>query len=237
MAITSNEQLKDYILRQLGTPLVRVEVSDDQIADIIDATIQEYSNFALEGELTKYLKMDITGPCSITLDPAVISIQKVSKGGGITFGGYGGKGFVLDYYSLVSGGINVNDAINSTMMLSTQRAMMDKFFGDDLTFTYNENKKKLEVSEVFSGSIVIEMSTQYIPDAVDYIFDHSWIKRMAIARVKLLQSDITGKYDSNLIGGSRINSDRMQQRAEQEIEVLKEELMKKWGGPAPILIG
>ncbi len=60
---------------------------------------------------------------------------------------------------------------------------------------------------------------------------------MCTARTKLLQSDITGKYDANLIGGSRINSDRMQQRAEQEIEVLREELISKYGGPAPIAIG
>ena len=57
MALTSNEQLKEYILRQLGAPLVQVEVSDEQMNDIINTTIQEYSNFALEGELTKYLKI------------------------------------------------------------------------------------------------------------------------------------------------------------------------------------
>ena len=236
-AITTKDALREYILRQLGAPLVQVEVSPDQIFDIIDATVQEYSNFALEGELTKYLKINVSSPCSIKLDPSVRSIIKVSKGGGITFGGYGGKGFVLDYYSLISGGINVNDAINSTILLSGQRSLMDKFFGDDLTFTFNSNKKKLEVSEVFNGPVIVEMSTEYVPDAVDHIFDHSWIKRMCVARTKLLQSDITGKYDATLVGGSRINSDRMQQRAEQEIEVLKDELINKWGGPAPILIG
>lgn len=237
MAITSQESLKEYILRQLGAPLVQVEVSDEQIFDIIESTIQEYSNFALEGELTKYLKMNIAGPCTITMSPEVRSIQKISKGGGITFGGYGGKGFVLDYYSLISGGINMNDAINSTILLSGQRSLIDKFFGDDLTFTFNENKKKIEVSEEFNGPVIIEINTQYVPDAVDYIYDHNWIKKMCTARTKLLQSDITGKYDANLIGGSRINSDRMQQRAEQEIEVLREELISKYGGPAPIAIG
>jgi len=237
MAITTQESLKEYILRQLGAPLIQVEVSDEQMSDIIESTIQEYSNFALEGELTKFLKMEISGPCTITMSPEVKSIQKISKGGGISFGGYGGKGFVLDYYSLISGGININDAINSTILLSNQRSLMDKFFGDDLTFTFNENKKKIEVSENFNGPIILEINTEYIPDEIDYIYNHNWIKKMCIARTKLLQSDITGKYDANLMGGARINADRMQQRAEQEIEILREELISKYGGPAPISIG
>ena len=44
MALTSNEQLKEYILRQLGAPLVQVEVSDEQMNDIINTTIQEYGS-------------------------------------------------------------------------------------------------------------------------------------------------------------------------------------------------
>lgn len=230
--------LNDYILRQLGSPIVRVEATPEQIEDIINNTIQEYSSFALDGELTKYLQMSVSGPCVITLDPAVSTVQKVSKGGGLSFGNIGGgAGFVLDYNSLVSGGINVNDAISSTILLSAQRSMMDKYFGSDLTYQFNSNKKTIEVSEHFTGNIIVEMTLEYIPDAIDYIYDHTWIKRMSVAKTKLLQSDTTGKYDATLVGGSRVNSDRMQARAEGEIEVLRQELIDKWGGPAPISVG
>lgn len=238
MALTSKEALYDYILRQLGAPLVSVEITEDQCYDIIDSTIQQYSNFALDGELTKYIQMSISAPCTITLDPAVQTVQKVSKGGGLgAFASYGGKGFVLDYYSLISGGINMQDAIGSTVLLSNQQAMMDKYFGDDLSFTFNPMKKKIEVSENYSGSILMEITTEYIPDKVDYIFDHSWVKRMAVARARVQQSVIVGKYDQSLLGGARINYDRMQQMGEAEIEMLNQELIEKWVGPAPILIG
>ncbi len=93
------------------------------------------------------------------------------------------------------------------------------------------------MTEPYHGFVIIEASQEYVPDAVDYIFDNNWIKRMVVARCKLIQSDTTGKYDQNLIGGARINHDKMQQRAESEIEILREELLTKWGGAAPILIG
>jgi hypothetical protein len=238
MAISTKSALYDYILRQLGAPLVNVEVTEDQVNDVIDSTVQLFSSYALEGELTKYVKMTISSPCNITLNPAVKSIQKVTKGGGLSFAGMaGGGGYVLDYFSLQAMGFSMNDAIGSTLLLSSTRSLMDKFFGNDMTFEFNPNKKVLEISEVYDGAIIIEMNTEYIADTVDYIYDHTWIKRMCIAKVKLLQSDTTGKYDSNLVGGARINHEKMQSRAENEIEVLKQELLDKWIGPAPMIVG
>jgi len=237
MAITTKSALKEYILRQLGAPLVQVEVTEDQMDDIINQTVQQFSKFALEGELTKYTKMTISAPCELTVDASCTTILKVSKGGGLTFGGLGGSGFVLDYNSLVSGGIDLKDAIGSVMNLSATRSLLDKYFGDDIHFTWNPYKRKLQITEVFSGNIVIESAHEYIPDAVDYIFDNEWVQRMSVAKTKLLQSDTVGKHDATLVGGARINHEKMQSRAETEIEALKEELINRYAGPAPIMIG
>lgn len=235
--VTSKPLLVEYILRQLGAPLVAVEATEDQIHDIIDSTIQLYSTIALEGELVKYVKMSVSAPCEITLDPAVQSIQKVSKGGGLAFPGLGGAGFVLDYNSLVSGGIDLKDAMGSVVNLSATRSLLDKYFGSDVNFTFNAHKKKMTITEPYGGNIMIEMAVEYIPDAVDYIYDHEWIKKMCVAKTKLLQSDTVGKYDQNLVGGARVNHDKMQARAEQDIQVYLEELKLNYQGPAPIGIG
>jgi hypothetical protein len=238
MAISTKSALYDYILRQLGAPLVQVEVTEDQVNDIIDNNIQLFSSYALEGELTKYLQMNIASPCNITLSGDVKSIQKVTKGGGLNFAGMaGGGGYVLDYFSLQSMGFSMNDAIGSTLLLSSTRSLMDKFFGQDVTFEFNPNKKILEISETYHGPIIIELNTEYIADVVDYIFDNTWIKRMCVAKTRLLQSSTTGKYDQTLVGGARINHEKMQGMAEAEIEVLMQELKDKWIGPAPMIIG
>jgi hypothetical protein len=238
MAISTKSALYDYILRQLGAPLVQVEVTEDQVNDIIDSSIQLFSSYALEGELTKYIKMNISAPCTITLSGDVKSIQKVTKGGGLNFAGMaGGGGYVLDYFSLQSMGFSMTDAIGSTLLLSSTRSLMEKFFGHDVTFEFNPNKKKLEVSETYTGPIIIELNTEYVADAIDYIFDNTWIKRMCVAKTRLLQSSTTGKYDSSLVGGARINHEKMQGMAEVEIEVLMQELKDKWIGPAPIIVG
>ena len=184
MAITTKSALYDYILRQLGAPIVSVEITEDQVYDIISQTVQEFSAFALEGELLKYYKMNVQAPCVLTLDSSVNHILKVSKGGGITFGGYGGAGFVIDYYSLVSTGINLNDAVNSVISLSATRSLLDKYFGDDVSINWNPYKKKLEITEKYDGEIIIEVSQEYVPDAIDHIYDNNWVKRMCVARCK-----------------------------------------------------
>ena len=44
---TSKAELKEYALRRLGKPVLEVNVSDDQIDDAIDYTIETFQEFHL----------------------------------------------------------------------------------------------------------------------------------------------------------------------------------------------
>ena len=79
---------------------------------------------------------------------------------------------------------------------------------------------------------------QYIPDDEDdKIFDAEWVKKMATAQARLLQSIVLGKYDQALINGSHVNYADMRSMAETDIENLRQELKDKWQNPAIMMIG
>lgn len=243
MAINTKILLRDYIKRQLGAPLVQVEVDDTQLDDVIDATIKEFTSFAYAGELEDTVMLDVNGKGDYQLPVTITSIIKVSEGslGALAnFGGNYGKGYVPDmwseqFFSLSTSG--VTGIINSVIGISATQSMLDKFMGNDMAYSFSPNKKVLRLFEPYSGTIIVHYTAEYIADAVDYIFDQTWVKKMCVAQARMLQSTVTGKYDANLVGGTRINYQDMRALAEQEIEQLREDLQNQYAGPAPILVG
>ncbi|MCK5537180.1 MAG: hypothetical protein KAI79_10150 [Bacteroidales bacterium] len=241
--INTKDLLKDYILRQLGAPLINVELVEDHLDDVIDATIKEYSSFAFDGELEETVIITVDGSGSYTLPDTIQSVMKVSQGvsaGGLTnFGGNFGAGYVPDIWSeqFFSGSDGITGIMNSIIGVSTTQSMLDTYMGDDLAFDFNAHKKKLRLFEPYSGNLLVYYTFEYLPDSIDYIFDDVWVKKMSVAQSRLLQSTITGKFDQTLIGGGRINYADMRALAQEEIAQLKEDLQLQYAGPAPILIG
>ena len=56
----SRSQFKDYCLRQLGAPVLEINVADEQVDDIIDDAIQYFHERHFDGVLQTYLKYQVT---------------------------------------------------------------------------------------------------------------------------------------------------------------------------------
>ncbi len=56
----SRSELKDYCLRQLGAPVLEINVADEQVDDIIDDAIQYFHERHFDGVLRTYLKYEVT---------------------------------------------------------------------------------------------------------------------------------------------------------------------------------
>jgi len=243
MAINTQVLLREYILRQLGAPSVGVELTTEQLDDCINSTIQEFTQFAYDGELEDTVILDVNGKGDYQLPVTITSIIKVSQGsvGALAnFGGAYGKGYVPDiwsqqFFSLSSSG--VTGIINSIIGISITQSMLEKFMGDDIAWSFSPHKKILRLFEPYAGPIVVHYSHEYIPDATDYIFDQTWVKKMSVAQARLAQSTVVGKYDQALVGGARINYQDMRALAQEEIQQLREDLQLQYAGPAPVLIG
>ena len=57
---TTREQLKEYCLRQLGAPVLEINVADEQIDDLLDDTIQYFNERHFDGVEKTYLKYQIS---------------------------------------------------------------------------------------------------------------------------------------------------------------------------------
>ena len=57
---TTKQELKDYCLRQLGAPVLEINVADEQIDDLLDDTIQFFNERHFDGVEKTYLKYQIS---------------------------------------------------------------------------------------------------------------------------------------------------------------------------------
>jgi len=56
----TRSEFKNYLLRQLGAPVLEINVADEQVDDIIDDALQYFHERHFDGVLRTYLKYEIT---------------------------------------------------------------------------------------------------------------------------------------------------------------------------------
>lgn len=237
MKITNKLDLIAYTRKMLGSPQIKVEVSDDQISQIIDDGIQIFTEYAY-GDLEGTLCVDIHGKGEYKLPSNVTNILKLSRGntGNMSnFSANYGSNYVPDLWSQQ---FFTNSAVGSIttnlITISNTRAMLDKYFGDDIYYHWNPYKKVMQVFDDYVGKALIHFYYEYTPDEQDMIYDHEWIKKYTIARTKVLWGSITGKYSGSLVGGATINYSDFKSEGNTEIDKLMDELKDKWCDPPPI---
>jgi hypothetical protein len=237
--LTTKSALTDYIKSQLGAPSINIEVTDDQISEIIDDTIQKFTEYAY-GTLEDTVLVEFNGPGDYAMPDTITNIIKVSIGGNTPtgFSANYGSGYVPDLWSDQFFTDSLTGSLVPTIVnISTTRSILDKYFGNDVAFNFNHLRKSLKLLQNVKGVAVIHYEYEYIADDEnDFVFNHEWIKAYSKAKTKELWSQVTGKFDQALIGGARINYDKMASEAERDIDKLNEDLLTKWSDPVPISI-
>lgn len=239
--IKSKLELINYIKSSLGAPIIRVEVADTQIENIIDDAVQKFTEYAY-GTLEETVIVQLTGKAEYPMPETMTNLIKLSKGGAsnlTNFNANFGQGYVPNLWSeqFFSGSLT-GDLIPAIIGISTTRAMLDKFFGDDIHYNFNPHRKVLQVFENYTGPAVLHYQYEYLANPNnDLIYNHEWIKEYTIAKVRYQWGNNTGKHDQTLVGGAKINYSDMKSEATSEIERLNQELLTKWSDVCPILIG
>ena len=240
--MNTKRELIYYIRAMLGEPSIQVEVTDEQIEYIIDDTILKFTEYAY-GTLEAAIVLKLDGMGEYKLPELVTNIIKISKGSSNNnFSANYGPGMVPDmwsdqYFSKSNGASGISNILENTIPLSNTKAILNKYFGDDLNCNFNQHRKVLQVLENYKGNVLVHYQYEYVAEEVDPIYRHEWIKAYSKAKTKEMWGTVVGKYDQALVGGARINYDRLLSEAQSEIESLNEELISKWCDVAPIMIG
>lgn len=120
MAILSKVQLIDYCLRKLGSPIVEINTTDDQIDDCFEQTIETWWHFHPDGLEKMYLKHQITGTKITLTDATGFDIGKFiinASGLKATILSKSGNVLIIDKQP-VPNRFAINDAVHSVDFLN-----------------------------------------------------------------------------------------------------------------------
>ena len=237
--IKTKDGFKSWILRKLGSPLISVELTDDQLTDCIDDSISEYIEYASnDTQFYAICFKDYVENVGITLPKNIVGIRDLNSN--VIGPGGQGAGKIDNYMN----DLLMNGAVSFPMFgrgggggwlgyeLSMQYLnLSQRMLGGDYDFTFNYRTRNLKLipdpvttSNVESGWAVLHVLS-VDEDSVQY--GENWVKRMALAIAKVTLGTIRSKFmDMHLPGGGRIDTG-IRDEGIKERDELREELLDK----------
>jgi len=253
--IQTKKDLKDYILRQLGAPVINIEITDDQLTDAIDNALELFMQRAYAGVVSRNVPLEILeGKQSYTLPYEVFAVMaiKTTEMGGIT------NQTPTDLFSMNrflaadlykgNGKVDLLSYEMTNELLST----INLLFSKKCTFDFNCISKELylfeipTITEVGMVECYIKNVPVYSENPIDgqpeiettNIYNELIVKNLATAYGRRQWADNLMKYSgSQLPNGLVIDVPSISTRAEADVLKYELEIQEMYSLPVDFMIG
>ena len=244
--VTTREGFKEHILRMLGAPLLEINVSDEQIDDAIDESLQYYYDYHFDGTQKIYLAHQITQedinnkylsiPENIT---SVINIFDIGSS-------YSTNNlFNLRYQIALNDLYAFNYGPYAPYYMALQNvALAEELFVGKQSIRFNRHTNKLYIDMAWSEKvavgeyIIVEGYEVVDPEIYPDVWEDRWLKRYAAAMLKQQWGTNLKKFEGMAMpGGITFNGQKIYDEASQELEKLEQEMISSYSLPVSDMIG
>ena len=258
---STRETLKQYCLRNLGKPVIDINVDDDQVEDRIDEALQYFAQYHVDGVERMYLKYlvteaDITRMTTdasesatensitttykradnfLVVPPSVISVINVfplSDRANLNM-------FDVRYQ------LRLNDLydFSSTSIVHYQMTMQHLDFLDHILvgekpMRFNQLSNRLYVdmdwgTDITAGEyLIFEVYRKVDPDTYTDLYDDLYLKRYTTALIKRQWGQNLSKFSGTaMLGGVTLNGPELFSTAIDEQSRLEEEIRLNYEEP------
>lgn len=242
----SREQLKDWCLRQLGHPVIEINIDDDQLDDRIDQAIQYYRDFHYDGTERTYIAHAITALDKtnkyITITEDVIGINRIFPVGTTNARI---NMFDLRYQLRLHDLWDFTSTSYVTYSLTMQHLRtLDLLFSGETPIRFNRHTDRLYIDWNWEDTmdtgeyIMIECFRVVDPETYTDVYNDRMLKKLATALVKQQWGNNLKKFSGmQLPGGITMNGQQIYDEATIEIKELEEQIRDTYEQPPMMLIG
>jgi len=258
---STRETLKQYCLRNLGKPVIDINVDDDQVEDRIDEALQYFAQYHVDGVERMYLKYLVTEAdiTRMTTD-ASESITENS----ITTTCKRANNFLVVPSSVISvvnvfplsdrANLNMFDVryqlrlndlydFSSTSIVHYQMTMQHLDFLDHILvgekpMRFNQLSNRLYVdmdwgTDITAGEyLIFEVYRKVDPDTYTDLYDDLYLKRYTTALIKRQWGQNLSKFSGTaMLGGVTLNGPELFSSAIDEQSKLEEEIRLNYEEP------
>lgn len=245
MAIPTNRQsLIDYCFRNLGAPVLEINVDDDQVQDRVDEALQKYRDWHMEGQYRSYLPIQIT-PQDIAnrhliLTDNVISVTRVlpvtNSYAATNMFSMKYQMYLNDFYALYKA-----ESLQYYVQMQQYLQEVDALLNGIQPIQYQKHGNKLLIETDWDNLQVGQfiMAEVYVSlEDTPEMWNDSWLKKYTTALIKRQWGTNLSKFDGmSLPGGVTINASKILEEAKAELESLEESLLNTYSLPADFIVG
>lgn len=248
----SRQDLVDYALRTLGEPIIKVNVTDEQISDRLDDTLLKFKDFHYNGQMRVYVQHQVTDDDItnkyIPVPTNIIEIVRVLPyvSASIATGTVGDANlFSAQYQMRFTDLWNMTTGSALYYELTMQNlSQMDILFNGRPIMRHIQVIDKLYLDAPWgtvlkAGNwLTFECLVTADPEEYKKIYAQSWVKHYFTAQVKKQWGANIKKFGGiSLIGGVTLNGNAIFDEAVGEIQALEEELRNVWEAPCNFIMG
>lgn len=238
---TNREEFKQYVLRRLGGGgVLQINVSDDQLEDRIDDSLQYYRDYHFDGSERMYISHAVTAEDKqnkyIDLPDKYFGVVRVfemaSMLGSSSLFSLTYQFAQSDFLSSALSGSMIPYWMAMTHIELVQQILMGR---QPIRFSRHRNRLHVDMDwdRVAVGDFVVVECFEVIdPDEFPEVWGDRWLMRYATAMVKRQWGENLSKY-VGLKGpdGVAYNHQRIIDEAQREIDKLEDEMIGSYSIP------
>lgn len=221
-------ELIDYIKRSLGEPLIKVNVSNEQINDRIDDALKYYHEYHYDSTYRKYfsieLTQDIVNTGSIDLPPNAIRCIKIYNTSISITNNFTNFAILSDIIKNNS----ITDGVTGWLSLQTRLADLDAVFKHFFHIEHIGNKIQINANLglLAVGNLLGVECLCKIDD--EYAFDDIWFRQYVTALVQIQWGTNLSKFrDASLAGGMKFNAKEILEEGKENKKICIDEMERK----------
>lgn len=242
----NKEELKEFCLRQLGYPVIQINVDDEQVNDAVELALEYWHEFHFDGVERTYLKHQITSQDIsnqyVQLGDNVISATRIFPVGGtnqsMTF-------FDLRYQLRLNDLWDLSSTSYTNYALTMQHLRtLDMLFSGETPVRFNRVNERLYIdwdwaTDIQVGEwIVAEGMVIVDPDTYTKAWNDRLLKKLATSYIKRQWGNNMKKFGGmQLPGGVTMNGQQIFEEATREIESIEKDIRDTYEAPPQFLVG
>jgi len=258
---STRETLKQYCLRNLGKPVIDINVDDDQVEDRIDEALQYFAQYHVDGVERMYLKYLVT---ESDITRMTTDASESVTDNSVTTAWKEGSNFLVVPSSVISvvnvfplsdrANLNMFDVryqlrlndlydFSSTSIVHYQMTMQHLDFLDHILvgekpmrFNQLSNRLYLDMdwgTDITAGEyLIFEVYRKVDPDTYTDLYDDLYLKRYTTALIKRQWGQNLSKFSGTaMLGGVTLNGPELFSSAIDEQSKLEEEIRLNYEEP------
>lgn len=228
-------ELRQNILRRLGSPVINVELANEQIDLYIEDCLEKFIEVHYDGLDEGFIFLDtVPDQNEYTIPSNIHSVLEIMTMSSTLMTD---EPLLVNPYlvgnSYSSGSPNILDLIVFDQNISQFRNIMRR----TILFQFNSMTGILTIHKTPTDIIKLALRVHSFPSNKELIYENKWVQKYSTALCKIAWGENIGKFEgATLPGGIALNYSRIIQEGQEEKEKLEEELYSRYSEPPDFFI-